>query len=186
MARLFFALQPTASQRAAMHAAAAAQLVHAGARSVPADDLHLTLCFLGEVEPPTVEALSRAVPRLDSPASGLWLDHIDWWRTSGVLCLLPRENAALAQVAELAGALRDVARRVGIAVDTREFRAHVTVGRKVNAAAATAGMWPQALARPLPLTAGAVALMRSTGHGEGPRYTVVHRWPCPVHGEWPP
>ncbi|MDH5265059.1 MAG: RNA 2',3'-cyclic phosphodiesterase, partial [Betaproteobacteria bacterium] len=67
MARLFFALWPDAAARAALADLARATANRYGGRAVPAANLHLTLVFLGEVDPARIAALRRAVDGLASP-----------------------------------------------------------------------------------------------------------------------
>jgi 2'-5' RNA ligase len=143
--------------------------------------IHLTLRFLGEVEP---EALARARPRwMDAigrlasfefrvaglgtfPAGGrprvLWAG-VDGIRPSGAL-------------ASLVGAIDDVARELGPGVDDRPFRPHLTLARARRDRKAE---------RPrgrLALDAGRVdvreaTLFRSTLSRDGASYTVLARFP---------
>jgi 2'-5' RNA ligase len=92
----------------------------------------------------------------------------------------PAQRAAVAAalaVQALARTLAATARAGGITLDDRPFRAHVTVARKVSAAASRARRWPQPLASPLPFTANGFVLMESTREPDGPRYKVIHAWP---------
>jgi len=57
MLRLFFALQPTQEQNAALTAQVAPLIAQLGAQPARAENLHATLCFIGAIEP---AAASRA------------------------------------------------------------------------------------------------------------------------------
>lgn len=180
MARLFFAVQSTRSQQLAMQAAARSLLLPQSAgRLVPAVDLHVTLCFLAEVEARDMDPLVAAATTVRPALLQLELTDADWWPRSQVLCLVPEPAApAVRELAALAEQLRAVAATAGVVPDDKPFRPHVTVARKVAAGATRAGLWPQRLQQPLRFTANGFALLRSTGRGDGPRYAVHHAWPC--------
>jgi 2'-5' RNA ligase len=126
--RLFVALDLPADARAALAAwadAAAPPIV----RRTPAENLHVTLAFLGsrsEDEATTVGArLSNVIRPLDSLRTGgaLWLPR----RHPGVLTVALRDDA------QLSGLQADLAAELESAIDfeseRRRFRPHVTVGR---------------------------------------------------------
>lgn len=176
MPRLFFALQPTPAERAAISSALLPLVQAAGARPVHEADLHLTLAFAGDVPADAVPALQLAAASCATASFPLRLSRVDCWARPGVLCLLPEEDSFAKPMHRLAGTLADAARSAGIRMDDRPFRPHVTVARKVPRAAARTGPWPQALPAPLRFTADGFVLMESTGRREGPRYTVIHSW----------
>lgn len=179
MPRLFFAVQSTRAQQPAMQAAARSLLPQSAGRLVPAVDLHITLCFLGEVEARGVDLLVAAASTVRPALLHLELTHADWWRGSQVLCLVPEPAArAVRELVALAEQLRTVATSAGVKPDDKPFRPHVTVARKVAAGATRANLWPRRLEQALPFTANGFALLRSTGRGEGPRYAVHHAWAC--------
>lgn len=176
MPRLFFALRPQLPQRAAIQAATAPLARRLGGRPVPADDLHLTLCFLGQVPAEDVDALAAAAGRIEPLALDLVIDRIDLWRRSRVLCLLPAPSNALAPVGRLAAELTAACRAIGLAPDDKPFRAHVTVARGLPAQALREQAWPMDLPEPLAFSADGFVLISSGGAGEGPRYQVIHEW----------
>lgn len=178
MARLFFALQPTEAERLAMHEGMLPLVREAGARPVAAEDLHLTLCFLGEVPETRVQALIRAADAIVAIAARLSFGHIDLWPRSRVLCLLAQPDEMLQSVGELASALRQASLDAGLAPDPGPFRAHVTLARKAPAKARPDGHWPRPVPVPLTLTANGFVLMHSTGAGNGPRYGIQRSWPA--------
>jgi 2'-5' RNA ligase len=176
MPRLFFALLPAPAERAAMHATAQSLVRRTGGRTVAMDDLHLTLCFLGEVSSEKARQLPAAVERIKAPAIHLMLDRADAWPRARVLCLLPSPGAEVERTGKLAAALAAASHSIGLEPDDKPFRAHVTLARKLPAAAIRGAPWPVALDQPLALHADGFALMSSTGAGDAPRYKVVHAW----------
>lgn len=176
MPRLFFALQPAPLQQAVISAAVMPMVQALGARPTLQADLHLTLAFLGEVQADAVPDLLRAARDLPTGLSALQLSQVDCWAESGVLRLLPEENAITHALRPLVRKLEGAAQDVSIRIDDRPFRPHVTVARKVPRAASMQQAWPQPLASPLPFTANGFVLMESIPGSAGPRYRVIHSW----------
>lgn len=107
-----------------------------GARWTSAENLHLTLCFIGEVDggryhdvagalgavATTLGADGTAGPTLQLATVGQFGDR----RRARVLWAGVRPNAALARLqARIEGAVR----QAGLAVERRKFHAHVTLAR---------------------------------------------------------
>lgn len=183
MPRLFFALQPTPPQQLAMQATASSLVSRSGGRLVPAADLHVTLCFLGEVEARHADLLEAAAQAVPPSLLHFELTHADWWRSSQVLSLIPGPAAhVVPELAALAAQLRAIAAGAGVVPDDKPFRPHVTVARKVASGAIRTARFPVRLDRPLPFTADGFALLRSAGGGNRPRYAVHHAWPYTPQG----
>lgn len=157
-----------------MHQLALPLVQETGGRAIPAADLHMTLCFLGEVPAEQIAAMIDAAALIEPARIQLTLDRIDWWRRPRVLCLLPGVEPPRLQ--RLAEELRMACRSIGLEPDPKPFRAHLTVARKAGPANA-ARSWPQTLPQALPFTAEGFVLMQSTGAGDGPRYAVLQAWP---------
>jgi RNA 2',3'-cyclic 3'-phosphodiesterase len=180
MPRLFFALRPEPGQAAAMAEATRPLLQSLGGNAVAVVDLHLTLHFLGEVPEERIDALAIAAANIQPRLLPLALTRIDCWLASRVLCLLPdtSDDTGQQHLATLAAQLRTAAQSCGLTPDTRPFRAHVTVGRKIPSAAARARPWPQACAQSLPFKANGFVLMQGARHPAEMRYAVCHAWPA--------
>ncbi|MBL8351657.1 MAG: RNA 2',3'-cyclic phosphodiesterase [Burkholderiaceae bacterium] len=162
-ARLFIALWPPPRVRQALAACRDATAWPAGAAPTASDKLHLTLHFIGSVAAGRVDAIAAA---LQVPVQGfdLQLDLVERWR-GGLAVLRPRQPPPrLLQLhAELAGVLQ----RLGLPVEPRGFRPHVTLARRAAAAA------PVAPAAPLHWRASGYALVQSGPDG---RYRVLQRY----------
>ena len=98
-----------------------------GGRAPRPEDLHLTLAFLGSVEPGRVEAIKRAASEARPRAATLILDRPGFWKHNRIVWAgtssLPAELETL--VADLRGALA----RSGVAFDAKRFVSHVTLLR---------------------------------------------------------
>lgn len=167
-ARLFFALWPDAATRATL--ARWQQMLHAacGGRVMDAQDLHLTLAFLGDtaaehhVKAAACAAHVCAAPfTLRFERTGCWTHNRIAWAG---LATPSRPLEALARQ------LRDALTAAVVAFDTKAFTPHVTLLRHADCTASPA--------QPTPLTwrVDAFALLRSTGARTGPRYRVERVW----------
>jgi 2'-5' RNA ligase len=128
-ARLFVALWPDAQVRAALQAASAQWRWQPGAAIIPADRLHLTLHFLGDLPRERIPQLTRALELPFTPCA-LTLDRAALWH-GGVAVLEP--SVVPAPLGELRRALGAALRSLDIALETRRWRPHVTLARRANA-----------------------------------------------------
>ena len=140
-ARLFIALWPGPQVRRRLLDWRAACDWPAGARPVRAADLHLTLHFIGRVP---VERLPELVDGLAVPFRRFEL-HFGraevWGRGTAVL----HPRTAPQRLVELHAQLRQALVRLGLPVEQRSFRPHVTLARDARGArlagAAPAWRW---------------------------------------------
>lgn len=147
------------------------------------DTQHVTLAFFGEVPESKVPTLVDALGFLGSVGLHLRLSGAGTFPEKGdPRVLWVGVDGDVPALADLAGTVADAARAVGVPVDRRPYRPHLTLGR-----------WPAAargdrrLAAALAnyagphFTAGEVVLMRSH-HGAAPRYETVATWGDPAGG----
>ena len=137
-----------------------------GGRPVAADNLHLTLAFLGQQPRARLEELQLLAAGVEQAPFRLHLDRLGGHR--GTLWLEPAEMpAALGNLA------RDLQQRLlaaGITLDTRPFRAHLTLLRHAGARPAGASAdfdWP----------VERFALYASEPTARGVRYRELGGWP---------
>ena len=156
--RLFIGLWPPPAAHAALLAHAGGWSWPAPARRTPPERLHVTLHFLGEVATEILPALRR---QLALPWSGceLLLDRPTVW-PGGIAVL--EASAVPAPLAGLRAALAGRLQGLGLPVEERPYRPHVTLARKAAGARAPADFAPVAW------QAGpAYALVRSLPGGRG-------------------
>lgn len=166
--RLFFALWPEASLRERLLETFSAAASAAGGRAVVAENLHVTLEFLGPVAASRLDELEGLGAATSLPTASLSLDTLEWW---------PRPALRVAGTSRPASALLDLQAELrlrlgerGFRVDSRAFRPHLTLAREVRAAPP-----PTRVARlDWPLTE--LALVESHAHPGGSRYTALARW----------
>ena len=166
--RLFFALVPGEVERDAIHRALEAA-GGPGGRPMPRQNWHLTLRFLGNVDPDQRACLERAAARIRVAPFALTLDHLGSWRGPGVAWLAP--SAIPTHLTALNAASEAAALACGLAADERPYRPHVTVARKAPARETTE------LPEAVPWKATAFSLMASRRDSRGAVYREVSRWP---------
>jgi 2'-5' RNA ligase len=165
--RLFFALWPDDATRQS--------LCHWQTHNLPHDvrwqhraDLHLTLHFLGPIEPRGVAELRSLGARCCVAGTfALVLDAIGHWPRAQVLWAGP--NAIPGELVALHVCLGEGLNALGHPVESRAFRPHVTLARKVRRMPGP-GPLP-----PLTWTVREVALVESRP-GAAPMYRPVARW----------
>lgn len=90
--RLFFGISlPEESRQSVIQWRAATFSEEAG-RPVAADNLHLTLAFLGEISEEKTQALKQLAGRIQQRAFTLTLDDAGHWPRSGVVWLGPKQS----------------------------------------------------------------------------------------------
>jgi 2'-5' RNA ligase len=167
--RAFLALWPEPDWCEQLLAALAPLRPRVSARWLPAADLHVTLRFLGAVEAGQLDALRAAAAEIAWQPFALRFERLEWWREAQVLAAIAPQVPAAA--AELVQALTRAATAAGMTFDLKPFRPHVTLARRVRAAALSALSWTT-----LELSAQRFCLVRSDTRAEGARYTVLHSW----------
>lgn len=172
--RLFFALWPDPALRQALQARVEKIAAAVGGKRQRPDQWHVTLEFLGQVPRERQPALRAAAARVGGSPVSIDFDHVEHWRKSQVVCLVasrvPTGLAALVLQlqAELAAE--------GFATETRPFRPHVTLARKVRSAAGTC------LEPPFLWQTKGFALVRSVTDPMGSRYEPLDWWNHAVEG----
>lgn len=164
--RLFFALWPPAE--------AARQLAHwarevgkqAGGRAAREEAIHLTLEFLGEADP--IQA-TQAARRVRGSRCEFPLQLPEYRHRQRIVWVGPRETPPA--LAALALGLRRELLAGGFALEERDFRAHVTLLRKVRECGALPAL------PPLEWPVEEFVLVRSTLSREGSRYEILERFP---------
>jgi 2'-5' RNA ligase len=133
--RLFIALWPPDETRAAIAHWQSQWTWPDKASVVPAERLHITLHFLGDVAPQQVADLKYVLKSVASPRFQLQFGRADLWQ-HGIAVLRPDQ---------LPTPLRGLQARVGLAltkiglpVETRLWRPHVTLARRAADAKAPA------------------------------------------------
>jgi 2'-5' RNA ligase len=168
--RLFFALWPDETMRRNAAARVATLVRPDRGRPQRPDQLHVTLVFLGRVAEPRIDAVRNVAASVAGRSFTLVLDRVEHWRKPQVLCLTA--SATPAPLATLVEELRGALVAAELPTETRPYRPHLTVARKL------ARYEPQAdIVEPLPWPAHSVTLVESRTDRTGSRYEPLASWP---------
>ncbi|HEY6240183.1 MAG TPA: RNA 2',3'-cyclic phosphodiesterase [Burkholderiales bacterium] len=166
--RLFFALWPEESVRAQL--AHWSRELHAacGGRQTRAENLHVTLAFLGSVDNARVAEVERAAGEVAPRIVSLVLDQPGYWKHNRIAWVgastTPPELEAL--VADLWSALT----RSGIGFDAKGFVSHVTLLRDARAPKSMPAL------SPIEWRLAGFALVQSVTLPRGSRYEIRKSW----------
>lgn len=167
--RLFFALWPTAALRDALAPHIRALQPAGVGRPQRPDQWHATLEFLGPVPASRVAAAREAAAQVRAEPCEILFDAVEYWRRPEVLCLVARVLPPALDV--LVGQLRAGLAAHGFEPESRPFRAHLTLARKVHAPVAVVPF------EPLRWPVSDFALVESVTDRSGSVYTPLATWP---------
>jgi RNA 2',3'-cyclic 3'-phosphodiesterase len=170
MARLFFALWPDVDALRQLEALSHDVALVAEGTATPADKIHLTLAFLGEVPAERQAAVELAGSQTQGPAFKWTLDRVGSFRRARVAWAGTSEPPAA--LLELQSSLAQRLAEGGFALEERPFAPHLTLARKI------AKPLPAAAIPPIRIASTSLALVVSDA-GTG-RYTTVKSWPLGV------
>lgn len=152
--RCFIALVPDAATRDAL----AALPVGPAARRVAVDQLHMTVAFLGSVEPRTGAMLAQRLGSVVEPLAAQRAEPSEYWPSAAHPRLVVVPFVAGNGLAELEARVRALVGSLGLPVDDhRPFRPHITLARFARSAG------PERPARE-----ASVGLARAAPHGATP------------------
>ena len=167
-ARLFFALWPDAAGRGALDQAGSALLKDCGGKQMRADNIHLTLVFLGHVAVARIGALRAIADGIEGTSFSVTLNQLGWWRHNRVAWAAP--DIAPDPLLALVNQLQDGLRSGGFDFDERPvYVPHVTLLRKARCE----GIELPPLA-PVEWKAEAFVLVRSVAREAA--YEIIGRW----------
>jgi RNA 2',3'-cyclic 3'-phosphodiesterase len=138
--RLFFALCPNAVTRARLDRWSAALHERCGGRRTPAENLHVTLAFLGNVADERVAAVEAAMGRVEPRRFVLTLDRPGYWKKNSIAWA--GTSAVPAELEALAAELRASLAAAAVPYDPQPFAVHVTLLRDARAPAAMPALEP--------------------------------------------
>jgi len=160
--RLFFAAWPP-PDTAAKLALWARQFE---GRPTPAENIHLTLAFLGEANP---DAATAAARRAEGRKHHLPLEVARYWKHNQILWAGPRETPGELQA--LVASLHAELRAAAFVLEDRPFSAHVTLLRKAKRLRTLPNL--PALDWPI----DDFVLVRSSVSSSGASYEALSRFP---------
>ena len=164
---MFFALVPPPELAQSLGTLARDVARRAHGRPVPAENVHLTLAFVGAWPHARLPELLDAGGRLGGVPIELRLDTLGGFRRAGVAWIGAAAPPPLKALATSLAAGLTVA---GVALEDRPLALHATLARKCR------GPYPDERVTPFAWTADAVTLLESQTRAEGARYRTLARW----------
>lgn len=171
--RLFFALWPNAEVRAALQRLLQTTAARAySGRPVVADNLHLTLAFVGTVPATRRPCLAQAAAQLRGQPFELCLDQLGYWPRPRVLWVGASQLPPA--LLELVSALNQALLPCAYRPDPRPYQAHVTLLRKARPPAGPATT--STPISPIHWSNSDFCLVESVSDPRGVQYQVRARW----------
>lgn len=167
--RLFFALWPGDELRTRIVRATRAEVRGTGGKPTPAENLHMTLHFLGPTPDELIAPLIERVSALPLDPFDLTLNQYGYWQRARTLWLSLKETPA--PLAELARNLVRISHELGLPRQRRAFNPHMTLARKVNR------LTPKDPPPPMHWPVNEFALVESVLGGRHSRYTLLANFP---------
>ncbi len=123
--RCFIALAPDMATRDAL----AALEVPTGARRVPYEQLHLTVTFIGSLTAERCDVLAAKLAQQDTPLESAGITAIEHWPGAVHPRLTVATLALTDSLLKLDWRIRSLMIELGLPVDARAFRPHITLAR---------------------------------------------------------
>lgn len=175
--RLFLGFAPTAAQMTRLSDVQQQLICHLNpeAKAVSVTNMHLTLCFLGQVDDEQRIALLDAIDCLAKPRFSVQLNQLDLWPNAQVCCL--KGNDVEPPLAQLAKQTQAIAGRLQLHSSEHHFCPHISLFRKAK-------QWmldESALLQlkdmnTLTLTPECLHLYHSKSTSTGVEYHILHSW----------
>lgn len=171
--RVFFAIWPDDAARKQL-AGLAEQLREAmlcSGRKTKAENIHLTLVFVGEVDASKLEALCRVADEIKDSGARAFdfaLEKIRHWKRNRIV--YAAAGRVPQELTDLVSALADALSAAGFSLEQRTYKPHVTLMRD-----ALCQSLPE-LAEPITWRVREWMLVKSEQTDGGPVYTPMGRW----------
>ncbi|MFV0436351.1 MAG: RNA 2',3'-cyclic phosphodiesterase [Desulfopila sp.] len=146
-----------------------------GARAVPAEQLHLTLKFLGDTDPGFLGDIGEALGQIDCPPLTFCLRRVGHFPPRGTPRVLWAGIDPTIEVVRLRNMVEKSLAAIGIARDRRKFAAHVTLARLANSPRKRVGQFlaGNGLFSTPPFTVDAFHLYSSSLSAKGAKHTML-------------
>jgi len=95
-----------------------------------ADNLHVTLLFLGSTPAETEKRIRCAVESIRIQPFALCFNQLAFWKKPGILCLTTQQYDP--QLAILVDMLKKLVEQCGISIEDRNYKPHITLARKAR------------------------------------------------------
>ena len=163
--RFFFGLWPDQSVRENLVCSTKETVQVSGGRAVAAENLHITVAFLGSINKAQLRKV-RAVPPVTASKFVITLDTLHFHRSSRMLWLVPREIPV--ELVLLRQSLWDGLEQAGCKREHRLYRPHLTLARRSQIV--------REVVKPVVWPVTKLALLESVPAPKGVSYEVAQTW----------
>ena len=170
--KLFFAIWPDADTRKHLHAMQAKLLPLIGGRGTAPDTFHITMCFLGDVDPARLNILTAIGSEIDGKAFEMQINKVSCFEKAKVGWAGSTQTSR--PLMELQAAIQNEVNAEGFDADPRAFRPHITLVRHLPQPFET--MSTQDIRWPV----SGFSLVASLPDGDDGRYELLKTWPLRV------
>lgn len=168
--RLFFAIWPSPELARQLRRLAGDAFHGSHVRCLQADQIHLTLIYLGPSDPAQRECAEMAAEQVRAASFDLALSTLGYWARPRVGWIGPTEIPSALN--SLVQQLQQRLPACGYRLDTRPWQAHITLVRKLRRDPVYSE-----LATPLHWPVRDFALVESQTLPTGAQYRILRRWP---------
>jgi len=149
-----------------------------GARWIDRENLHMTLCFMGQVEDPQAEDVDLALSGVRGAAFDFSISGISTFGRGHQIHTLWAKVEADPKLMALQAKIEQAMRNLGLPIEGRKFTPHITLARTKAAQSSKIAQWLQTGGG---LTAGPVhvdsfVLFRSHLGSGAPHYEVLREY----------
>jgi 2'-5' RNA ligase len=166
MKRLFFALWP--DQQTRWKCQQLIDGIRAAGKPVAADNIHVTVLFLGHVNEIQQQAMLLAAGQIKPESMRICFDRLAYWKKPAIVCLDSSEQTD-SNLLNLAEILKLAASQNGISVEQRPYVPHVSLLRKAK-------FLPPLQFEPISWQSQSFCLVESCSTPGGVEYRVLQRW----------
>ena len=163
--RFFFGLWPDQSVRKNLVCSTKEAVQISGGRAVAAENLHITVAFLGSINKAQLRKV-RAVPPVTTSKFVITLDTLHFHRFSRMLWLVPCEVPA--ELVLLQQSLWDGLEKAGCKRENRLYRPHLTLAKRSRMV--------REVVKPVVWPVTKLALLESVPLPKGVSYEVAQTW----------
>lgn len=136
-------------------------------RPVSAENLHITLLFLGMVDEQVLNKLINNINGVCHPPFELHIDQARWWKKAGIAWLGP--SAWPAALDRLVADIAAVGQTSGLGPPEHRFRPHITIGRRQRRPISTEFV-------SIPWKIRDFHLVESIPRAGAVEYKIIHTW----------
>lgn len=130
---------------------------------------HITLAFLGDVNAGRLQSLQQSLSEVATLPFTMSLSEVGFWPDSGTLWLGPPQPPE--DLTVLAAKCKQLANREGIKVESRRYRPHLTLARRVKNPPG-----PPLIDPDFPVCFDSFQLYQSILDSGGARYIELNSW----------